>query len=119
MPVKVGKIEIDLKKQKRAILQRAAERCAKAIAAGAPVGKWGDYSGFWTWEFDGEDKVVVFNNGPHRSLSHLLEKGHLVQKADGSHGWSPANPHIRPAFMQVKDQFLEDCKSIDITHKGV
>lgn len=119
MPVRVGEIKVDLRKQKRAILEKAGKRCAEAIRAGAPVGDWGDYKDFWTWEFDGEDRVVIHNNGPHRSLAHLLEKGHVAQKRDGSHGWSPAIPHIRPAFNQVKQEFLEDCKKIEIIHKGV
>ncbi len=117
MVVRVGKLKVNVDKQVREATAKAAQKCADLIAANAPVGVSGEYRDFWRWEFADNETAVIYNNGPHRSLSHLLEKGHIVYDGDGGIAWSPAQPHIRPAFEQVKKEYLEDLKNIKITNQ--
>ncbi len=71
----------------------------------------GVYSDGWTWKREG-DATIVYNSGKDRSLSHLLEYGHLVVDRNARiHGsWKPPAQHIEPAYNEIKDKFLEEIK---------
>lgn len=62
--------------------------------------------------FHNAAEIIVGSTSP---LAWLLEHGgkqERFQKNGKSTGWMPAQPHIRTAFEQHKDQFLRDLEKI-------
>lgn len=112
--VEIFNLEVDLQAEVRKVLPQIGEFTAKEISWNAPVGYTEQYADGWTETLtDGGKSVTVYNSGRHKSLTHLLEKGHL----DKSGKWVPAQPHIRPAYNVAKKRYLEMLKEIKLTPK--
>lgn len=69
----------------------------------------GDYQSGWTKTtqiINGQKSVIVHNaNAP--SLTHLLEKGHIIRNKRGSYGRSKPIKHIKPAENKGVKHFIE------------
>lgn len=109
--VEANSLEINLKSILSPVLMKAGKATEKAIKSSAPVRSHGKSAGAyaqgWTSQLtDNGETVTIYNDGKHKSLSHLLENGHRAK--DGS--FVPPQEHIRPAYNQVKKQFMRDLK---------
>lgn len=93
-------------------VQNAAKRAVTEIKANSPVGYTGKYKDGWTWAMRDDLVAIVYNDGKHKSLSHLLEFPHL----DKSGKTVPPQPHISTAYDKVKVEYVESLKRINITH---
>ena len=117
--VTVHEMDIDLGPTILDILDEVGEICAGVISSNSPVGHRGKYAAGWTHklDYDGNEQVAVVYNKDQWQLSHLLEKGHYIvtipqQAKVKDVMWSPAIPHIKPAFDQVAPYLMEQMKSI-------
>lgn len=88
-------------------LKQAANAGRSALRAGSPKGRTGKYRGGWGFKLSRESigrfHLVLYNQGDHKSLTHLLEKGHA--KRNG--GFVAARPHIAPVDEKIKKEFIE------------
>lgn len=106
-------MKINISDDVRKILPKIGEQGADEVRWEAPVGYTEEYAEGWTSEMEGQDTVVIYNDGKHKSLSHLLELGHLSK----SGGWVPPQEHIRPAYKKTEEKFIEELKNINIEPK--
>lgn len=100
--------EVDFYKELNKILEEVVKKCAKEIKKRSPSGT-GKYANGWTYSLT-SGTGTVFNNGKHKSLSHLLELGHRTK--DG--GTVAPQPHIYPAAGIYDDLFLKKVKEAGI-----
>lgn len=102
------KISISIDDEVNQSIEKYANMLVTMIKNRAPR-KSGDYADGWTWEMRG-NMGVVFNNGPHKTLAHLLEYGHWNAERKR---YNPPIPHILPSYEYVKELFYEDLKKIN------
>lgn len=81
----------------------------------------GNYAKGWTYKVKkvkDDYEGVVYNETEYR-LTHLLEKGHLIKNKYGSYGYTAPRSHIKPAFDDIKDKFINDMSkcSYEMTNK--
>lgn len=125
-------LEVDLKKQVEDILteygltvadevSEAVElvsknavkklRAKKVFAPNAKV-KTGLYAKGWTVKFEKErlaTNAIIYNNGKHGGLAHLLEYGHPTRNGNGRvYPPTPAYPHIAPVQEEADKELLEE-----------
>lgn len=48
-------------------------------------------------------------NATNWQLTHLLENGHFISN-QGALGWSAPRKHIKPAYLEVRDPFIDAMK---------
>lgn len=95
--IELKEISIKINGDVKEILEEVGTQCLNDIVSNSPVGKTGKYRDGWKMEWDG-DSVIIFNDGEHRSLSHLIEKGHPTRWGKFAKG----KPHILPSFLKAK-----------------
>lgn len=114
LDVEIFKIEVDLQAEVRKVFPQIGEYTEDEVRWKSPVGYSEEYAKGWTHKItDSGRSVTVYNNGKNKSLTHLLEKGHLSKNG----GWVPAQPHIKPAYLVAKKEYLEMLKNIKIKPK--
>lgn len=91
-------IDIDLSKEIEKILMEIGEKCMNECRQRSPR-KSGIYADGWEFEKDG-DSVIVYNNSDHRSLSHLIEKGHPTRWGK----FAKAQPHVLPSYLISRNE---------------
>ena len=82
----------------------------------------GVYNAGWTYEFDDDEGlyITVFNDGDNQTLTHLLEKGHLLVHGKKHNegrkviGYARGKKHIQPAYTKTKKKFADDLKDISL-----
>lgn len=111
--VEVNLLHIDLKPQIKKIRSKIATETAGKIADNSPIGYTGKYERGWTSVDVDDENSVVYNNGKHKSLSHLLELGHRAKNGKTV----PPQEHIRPAYLQQKKKYLDELQKIKIESK--
>lgn len=104
-------LKVDIKALVLENIKKAAQGTKDDIRSGSPR-RNGVYENGWTHDII-DDTAIVHNNGKEKSLSHLLENGHATKNG----GFVAPREHIRPAYLQNKEKFLNDMKSIKITPK--
>lgn len=138
--VTVNTIEIDITGEIEKITKKAGKDCATLIKQKSPR-VTGDYADGWTYEMENNNKTVrVFNDGPDKTLAHLLEFGHRTRlgkkygkqknpaknrrrksgtgrKRSGRKATVAPQEHIRPAYNVIKEEYLENLKSIKMKVK--
>jgi|GEM_PF-1496910 len=90
-------------------IKEACEFAVNRLQASSPK-RTGGYATGWTYIIV-ENTGVVYNNGKHRSLTHLLELGHRSRNG----GSVAPQEHIRPVYLETKDLYLKSISDIDIT----
>ena len=97
-------------------LNKVANAGRNVLRSTSPKGATGEYKGGWGYKISreaiGRFHMVIYNQGGHRSLTHLLEKPHA--KRNG--GIVPGRPHIAPVNEQVQKAFVEYLD--DVISKG-
>lgn len=81
-------------------VQESAEEAAKVTKAElrkTGPKQSGDYNKGWAVKKDRKAKSAIIYNAKKPSLTHLLEKGHVVVNAKGKVGRAPAHPHMKAA----------------------
>lgn len=112
--VQITKLEIDLQAEVRKVFPQIGQFTENEIKWNSPVGYTEIYQEGWTHQItDGGRSVTVFNHGKHKSLTHLLEKGHLSK----SGSWVAAQPHILPAYKTAKKEYIALLEQIPIKPK--
>jgi hypothetical protein len=112
--IEVVPLKIDLSKNIEEILEKTGKECCEEIKSRAPTRKKGGgttYRDGWTFKVDKKNlEVEVFNNGKDKTLSHLLEFGHLSRKG------KPVAPqeHVRPSYNIEAKKYFEYLKKIEI-----
>lgn len=109
--VKTNSLNIDLTKPIIRILEEIGEACAKDIEEKSPRRKitGGSYAKGWTYRQKGKDTVYVYNDGREKSLTHLLELGHLNKNGDT---FVQPQEHIRPIYNKYAEICLGKMKNI-------
>jgi hypothetical protein len=82
----------------RVAIQRVGRESVKQLRNSSPK-KSGSYARGWrlkTLKVSGNVTDVIVHNATDYSLTHLLERGHVVVNAKGTFGRAPAHPHIKP-----------------------
>lgn len=115
---KMGNLNITLKYDD--IIDEYSKKCCSLVRNRSPKAT-GYYKDGWTTEVEktrsGSYGVVVWNQKDWQ-LTHLLENGHIIaNKRDGT-GWSPAIPHIAPAFKSVRGKFIKAMENVNVDFKS-
>ncbi len=109
-------LKIDLTPQLKKLEEEIGERCLEAIKANAPK-KTGLYAASWKWKTikeAGGPAVVLYSDHPKRkTLTHILELGHLTKPSikgfgKGKQWFVSAQPHIKPAVDAYKPIYLKN-----------
>lgn len=82
----------------RVAVQRVGRESVKKLRNVSPK-RTGSYARGWrlkTLKMSGNVTDVVVHNATDYSLTHLLEKGHVIRNKKGTFGRAPAHPHIKP-----------------------
>ena len=82
----------------RVAIQRVGRESVKKLRNVSPK-RTGSYARGWrlkTLKMSGNVTDVVVHNATDYSLTHLLEKGHVIRNKKGTYGRAPAHPHIKP-----------------------
>ena len=82
----------------RVAVQRVGRESVKKLRNVSPK-RTGSYARGWrlkTLKISGNVTDVVVHNATDYSLTHLLEKGHVIRNKKGTFGRAPAHPHIKP-----------------------
>ena len=82
----------------RVAIQRVGRESVKKLRNVSPK-RTGSYARGWrlkTLKMSGNVTDVVVHNATDYSLTHLLEKGHVIRNKKGTFGRAPAHPHIKP-----------------------
>ena len=105
-------IDVDLTPEIFSALVDVGEDVVAILTHTSPVRagrSGGKYAKGWEYKINmSEQSVTVFNSGKHKSLTHLLELGHLNR--DGSF-W-PGDAHILPAYEWGKAVYMYMLKEI-------
>lgn len=93
------------------VVKNTAEHCEEILHKTPPTPeKKGDYAAGWSVENKSkgaEKPIYVVKNRDYPSLTHLLEKGHLI-KATG--GRTRAIKHIKPAANKSKAKLRREIR---------
>lgn len=137
--VTVNTIKIDIKGGVEEILEKTGKDCAELIKQKSPR-ITGDYADGWTYQMEkNNDTVAIYNDGPDKTLTHLLELGHRtklgkkygkqkrkkqrkkktssVRSKKGRKTTVAPQEHIRPAYNVIKEEYLENLKRIKMKVK--
>lgn len=92
------------------IIAYTAKKMRDDLIATSPKGrrKTNKYGSTWKYKRNVKlNEAIVYNKENYR-LTHLLEHGHfIVNRKDGMLGWASPEPHIEPAFMRIKPEFIK------------
>jgi len=118
--VQINELKINLTPGIERVLEKIGADCAEALKQASPKGNSGIYSRGWTYDMESKETVVVHNVGRQKSLTHLLELGHMTRPSVKGFGkkaqrFVPPNEHIRPVYNKFKRQYLEQLKKIDLS----
>lgn len=89
---------VELKRATNNSIDVVAKAGVKKLKSNSPK-KTGDYARGWAIKRErgkGGINTVTIHNKTEYSLTHLLERGHVVRNAKGVFGRAPAHPHIKP-----------------------
>lgn len=95
----------EVKKEADLIAKETATKTAEELKVTSPKNK-GKYARSWkvkTISGRMSNQYVVYNTKP--SLTHLLEKGHVIRNKSGTYGRTRAIPHIEPAEEKGINEF--------------
>ncbi|EHW6679221.1 HK97 gp10 family phage protein [Listeria monocytogenes] len=112
--VSVNKIKIDLKKYVKEDLEEIGEIVSSEIKSNSPDGYTRDYKRGWDFTItDNGTSVTIHNDGGDKTLTHLLEFGHIIQNKKGGkkYGYTAPQPHIVPAYLKGRNKFEEMMKA--------
>lgn len=91
-------------------LKKVANDGRKKLRSGSPVAKHngGTYKSGWGYKLSRDAlghhfSLVLYNQGDHASLTHLLEKGHAKRNGDFLDG----KPHIKPVNDEAQKEFVD------------
>ena len=107
--VKYQKIVIDLT-EVDAYRKKESQYVSEQIAIKAPK-KEGEYKEGWTFKQVGTN-FIIYNNSTRKTLSHLLEYGHIIKNQHGTYGRTKAIPHIAPVYEQLKTRYSKNIKNL-------
>ncbi|HFU4203821.1 TPA: HK97 gp10 family phage protein [Streptococcus suis] len=110
--VRTNVLRIDLHSQVADIVRKYAQQTKEDIQAGSPE-RLGEYRDGWSVVEVDDETAVVVNTGRNKSLTHLLELGHM----DKSFNFVQPQEHIRPAYIKNEKAYLEELKNIKIQAK--
>lgn len=91
-------------------MNRVSRECVKQLRNTSPK-KTGDYARGWGIKkmvSHGDIADIIVHNKTEYSLTHLLEKGHVVRNAKGVFGRAPAHPHIKPVEEWASTELPEE-----------
>ena len=94
----------------RVAVQRVGRESVKKLRNVSPK-RTGSYARGWrlkTLKMSGNVTDVVVHNATDYSLTHLLEKGHVIRNKKGTFGRAPAHPHIAPVEAKQVQQFVDN-----------
>lgn len=138
--VKFKSIEIDITGEIEEITRKAGKDCVNLLKQRSPR-VTGDYADGWTYEMENNNRTArVFNDGPDKTLTHLLEFGHRTKlgkksgkqkhsaksrkrksgpgrKRSGRKATVAPQEHIRPVYNIIKDEYLKNLESIKMKVK--
>ena len=87
-------------------LKQVANNARKKLRAASPEGRTKKYRGGWGYKLSrtalGSWGLVIYNQGIHASLTHLLEKGHAKRNGD----FLPGKEHIAPVNEEAQKEFI-------------
>lgn len=102
-----NKLEVNIKFKE--VIDKYAKDTVQGLKRKSPVGRnsrSSHYRDGWTIVvIEPAYGVRVWNEDKY-SLTHLLEKGHLIVNKRGGVGWASARPHIDVVYQQIKDPFI-------------
>ena len=112
--VEIKELNIDLSRDILLVLDDIGRGVAAELKETSPVRRArvsGKYAKGWDYDVNLRDEsVTIYNKGKHRSLTHLLEHGHLTPAGN----MTRAIPHIMTAYGKYKPIYLEKLKKIKI-----
>lgn len=92
--------------------EKVANECAKRLKETSPR-RTGKYARSWTVDSARRrghiDTYWVHNKNYYR-LTHLLEKGHVIENAKGTYGRTKARPHIAPVERWAESELPAEIK---------
>lgn len=101
---------LEVKKATNRAIKTVVRGSVSKLRASSPKRK-GKYASGWGSKTEGANSgmiTVVIYNKTAPSLTHLLERGHVVRNKKGTYGRAPAHPHIKPVETWANSELPEE-----------